>query len=138
MAAMSAQSSSTATSTRSCKCGDPSPVKVAWSKENLGRRYQNCWKFPSKTRCDFFEWLDPDESTVKRMKKLVTANENLTMEKEEMLTQLLSLECRIEKIKKGKNQWKKKAIHGEEAIKKYKNIVFILFLLVIVLICTKM
>lgn len=41
-----------------CECGVISPVRVASTKRNSGRRFRGCGRFGDGESCNFFEWVD--------------------------------------------------------------------------------
>ncbi|WCJ25480.1 hypothetical protein M5689_007362 [Euphorbia peplus] len=42
-----------------CFCGvRAAPIRMAWTKENIGRRYVGCTKYPARNACKFFYWVD--------------------------------------------------------------------------------
>ncbi|KAI3443098.1 uncharacterized protein J3R85_000466 [Psidium guajava] len=42
-----------------CYCGLKSPIVMAKTKKNAGRRFHGCAKFNGPGCCDFFMWVDP-------------------------------------------------------------------------------
>ncbi|KAL3737714.1 hypothetical protein ACJRO7_019271 [Eucalyptus globulus] len=61
-AATSASSSVTSNEVNSeptCYCGLQSPILMAKTKKNAGRRFHGCAKFDSPSCCNFFMWMDP-------------------------------------------------------------------------------
>lgn len=41
-----------------CACGLISPVRVAGTKRNSGRRFMGCGRYGKEGSCNFFEWVD--------------------------------------------------------------------------------
>ncbi|OIT03409.1 hypothetical protein A4A49_52952 [Nicotiana attenuata] len=42
-----------------CRCGKPTPLKVAWTTANPGRRFFGCSLYPKANSCRFFQWYEP-------------------------------------------------------------------------------
>lgn len=40
-----------------CGCGEPTPIRVSWTKENPSRRFAGCKNYKVNP-CGFFEWVD--------------------------------------------------------------------------------
>ncbi|KAM7469359.1 hypothetical protein LguiA_007542 [Lonicera macranthoides] len=53
-------SKSLKTTTLTCHCGYPAPIRVSWTKENPGRRFAGCRNYRARP-CNFFKWIDDDD-----------------------------------------------------------------------------
>ncbi|KAM7462769.1 hypothetical protein LguiA_030890 [Lonicera macranthoides] len=46
--------------TLTCHCGYPAPIRVSWTKENPRRRFAGCRNFKVRP-CNFFKWINDDD-----------------------------------------------------------------------------
>jgi len=62
-----------------CYCGVNSPLVIAWTDENPGRRFHGCGKYWQRRKCSFFRWFHPEvpEMQNKLIRGLLKKNDAL-------------------------------------------------------------
>ncbi|KAK9293079.1 hypothetical protein L1049_021063 [Liquidambar formosana] len=75
-----------------CYCGVESPLNTAWTKDNPGRRFYGCAKFPT-SNCEFFHWHDEEFSARAKEVSWMLYKENKELRKQiKMFQQEVSAE----------------------------------------------
>ncbi|KAF8044260.1 hypothetical protein BT93_A2295 [Corymbia citriodora subsp. variegata] len=123
-----------------CYCGLQSPILIAKTRKNTGRRFHGCAKFDGLGCCNFFMWIDPKipdharDMIVDLLERNQALCESSQSRREEVNVSLLLAEM---KTQKAKNRRLKEELARVKKGKMLYQLAFILcmFYIVVSVIC---
>ncbi|KAK9683627.1 hypothetical protein RND81_10G154400 [Saponaria officinalis] len=121
-----------------CKCSVPPALLTSWTCHNPGRRF-----LASKYLfCKFFRWVDEEQSEWQRdvinqllleKKMLRSDNENLLVEKSQLVKQVIELRAENHLLKKKKDFGKINTAPLKTRMKRLPKILYVIIVFVIIL-----
>ncbi|KAF5175873.1 hypothetical protein FRX31_034541 [Thalictrum thalictroides] len=114
-------SSSSSSSSCYCSSSAPSPLKMAWTDENVGRRFFGCSKYLKKGdfvfHCKHFRWVDKSFPTLRdRVWSMYAEIDALKEKNEEFEITVSNLMKKSKKDEELILQWKTKAQDLEKEV----------------------
>ncbi|KAF8024319.1 hypothetical protein BT93_F1493 [Corymbia citriodora subsp. variegata] len=91
-----------------CYCGLQSPILIAKTRKNAGRRFHGCAKFDGPGCCNFFMWIDskiPDHARdmiVDLLERNQALGESSQSRRDKVNVSLLLTEMKTQKAKNGR------------------------------------
>ena len=113
-------SQNTVNSLLRCHCGQPAPIKMAWTEENPGRRFAGCRNYKIKS-CSFFRWIDLEKTPRERMYDFYLKNQQLKHELGKFKDDMKLMEQRNEGLMKMKMMLEKNMYYEEKLKMEWKD-----------------